>query len=104
MNSNLQNGCSGRRIAWDGSCSEIYHDIDRYGSSDIDKTYGTGDVVGVFVDTDAREVYFELNGQKIEKVIGYKGEYDLQPVIGFGYEVGEKYTISARYQGASCAW
>ena len=63
-----------------------------------------GDVVGVFVDTDSREVYFECNGEKIDKVIGYQGSYDLRPVVGFGYEVGEKYTISAQYDGMSVPW
>ena len=56
LNSNLQSGCSGRRIAWDGSCSDIYHDIDGWGSTGIDRVYRTGDVVGVFVDTDEKQV------------------------------------------------
>merc|ERR550539_395883 len=73
LNSNLQTGCRGRRIAWDGSCAEIYHDIDSYGCTHVPVRYKTDDVVGVFVDTDEKEVYFTCNGQKLDKVIGYEG-------------------------------
>ena len=93
LNSNLQNGCSGRRIAWDGACASIYHDIDGYGSTGIRAKYKTNDIVTVHLDTDAKQVWFEHNGEKIDKVIGYKGDYDLQAVVGFGNESDEQYTI-----------
>merc|ERR1712087_656464 len=93
LNSNLQSGCSGRRIAWDGSCASIYYDIDGHGSTRIGRKYKTDDIVTVNLDTDIRAVTFEHNDKMIRKVIDYKGNYDLQAVIGFGYESGEQYTI-----------
>ena len=104
LNSNLQDGCSGRRIAWDGSCSSIYHDIDGWGCTRIGKNYKTRDVVGVVVDTNLKEVSFACNGRRIGRVIRYKRDCILQPVVGFGYENMESYTISARYDGPCSSW
>jgi len=101
LNKNLQSGCSGKRIAWDGSCARIYHDIDdyAYGSTSIGKKYATGDIVTVQVDTDQKIVSFQLNDEAIEQCYQYKGAYELVPVIGFGYETDtEQYTL------LDCSW
>ena len=99
LNRNLQYGCSNRRVTWDGSCRSIYHDIDRWGSTRIGQGYKTGDIVTVHLDTDKKEVCFGLNGKKIETVVKYHGDYDLQAVVGFGPEKDtEQYTI------VDCSW
>ena len=100
----------GRRIAWNGLRGEVFHCIDDMGgnycsSTMIGVTYNTGDVVGVFVDTEAFQcsVQFRLNGRRIGKVFRYQGGYNLQPVIGL-CGIGEKYTISDTYKGANLSW
>mmetsp|Transcript_3607 Transcript_3607/g.6262 ORF Transcript_3607/g.6262 Transcript_3607/m.6262 type:complete len:224 (-) Transcript_3607:61-732(-) len=99
LNRNLQSGCKGRRIAWDGSCHSIYYDIDDYNNVHIGKGYQTGDLVTVYLDTDAKNVWFALNGEKVEKIINYKSNHNLQAVVGFGYEENtEQYTI------LECSW
>ena len=99
LNANLQSGCMGRRITWDGSCQSIYYDINGYKSYSINTSYKTGDVVGVYLDTDKKKVYFSKNNVKIKTIVSYKGDFTFQAVVGFGDESNtEKYTIQ------TCSW
>ena len=104
VNQALYNGFASKRIVWDGSCKTVYNDIDTvnltwsaklYTRTAIDKTYVTGDIIGVHLDTDKREVYFSLNGETINVVSSYKKECILQAAIGFNYRSDntEQYTI-----------
>ena len=97
-------------------CMRIYHDIDNvtkhpaFCSTSVGKRYVNGDIVTVHVDTDKKEVYFEKNDVKVVKVteskgiikhkgvIKYEGDYDLQPVVGFGPDKNEQHTI------IKCSW
>eukprot|EP01084_Bolivina_argentea_P231355 390177_1 len=83
LNSALYSGCSGRRITWDGSCARIYHDAGSANETpSIGDRFCAKDLVEVNLDTDKREVYFALNGKKIDTIIKYKSDHTFQACVG----------------------
>ena len=83
---------------------EDYNDIDTHNlkwmegmhtDTKINKMYVTGDIVGIYLDTDKKEVRFSLNEKKITLVSRYEKDCILQAAIGFNYRSDntEQYTI-----------
>jgi len=93
LNSNLQVGASGHRVAWDGFCSKIYTDIQGYNFI-VASSWVTGDSIQLVIDCDEKEISFYKNNLFIATVsvkdLGYKA---WTPVIGFGTIAGQSFTL-----------
>jgi len=98
LNSNLQNGCRGRRVAFDGSCKSIYYDIDSYQSERLEISWKTGDVVTIYLDCNHRIVRFAINEVMVPGQWKYEQTCPVVPVVGCGPSNGERYLIEW------CSW
>jgi len=93
LNNNLQNGASSHRVAWDGSCSSIYFDINGYKSIPVG-AWTTGNSVQVEADCVNKKISFFLDGKLKHAVdVSELGPQVWTPVVGFGSTKGQSVTI-----------
>jgi len=89
---NFQSGASGHRAAWDGSCGNVYFDINTY-QSFICSTWTTGDSVEVELECE-KSIRFFKNTQKIfELDVSHLKKVQWTPAVGFGYTPGQIVTF-----------
>jgi hypothetical protein len=96
LDSNLQYGGAGHRVAWDGSCAKIYYDINTYRSFNCSE-WTTGDYVHVVVDCDNNTISFWKN-EKFERSVTVEKKNKTEnttwtPVLGFGETMSQTVSI-----------
>jgi len=86
LNYNLQNGCQGRRIAWDGGCAKVYEDMDQYMSTRIGGRCQKDYELEIKADMNTCIVTFSFpDGTEHHATIPRKMQTRFfYPVIGFG--------------------
>jgi len=93
LETNLQHGGSGHRVAWDGSCSKIYYDIASYTGFPA-VAWTTNDAVQIEVDCDNKKISFYGNNTLVRTVdVSSLGNQTWTPVVGFGYSNGQSVTL-----------
>jgi len=86
LNSNLQSGCRGRRIAWDGGCSTVYEDMNGYVPTRIGGRCREEYELTIIADMNRCIVTFLFpdGTSHNAKIPRSKTSHVFYPVIGFG--------------------